>query len=365
MGNLYNSILETFNAFRLYSKVLPVTPPADLSLPNSLFTTKFAASRLVSVGGVPQIGYGTSFDRTDKPRLRSVGFFANIADGLVDAETPSTAVNTLYNIGLALERYGVMLTGTISNTAGTDAIVGVGTLFTNELAPGMIIVWEDDEYNIRQGEIDTITDDLNLVLTAVTDNTANSMFENADTTAKRAYPKIANASIPGDAFDGEVVVNVATLNQLYAQDVFIGDVSFVRPIEGRISFQNAIAGGANTVATGLGTKFTRDVIPGQWIRYTDDASVIKTVLVLTVDSDTQLTIVTPAAGVAGVATVATRVIVGTSGWMDSFLAVRVQIYSNPVFSTITIDPSFDAKQFSLHIISEIEHTLPMIGSMQT
>lgn len=54
-------------------------------------------------------------------------------------------------------------TGTITSTTGSPNVVGVGTLFTTELAVGAII---KDATGTTIGTVQTITDDLNLVLTA-------------------------------------------------------------------------------------------------------------------------------------------------------------------------------------------------------
>lgn len=358
MSNLYNSLLRTFNAFRFYSKTLPVTPPADLTLSGSLFTPKFVFSGQVVSGGIPSSGPACAFNRLDNPRLRGAGFFGNLADGLVDAATMGDSTNSVFRLGFKLERYGAKLTGVISNTAGLAAVTGIGTLFTEELAPGMTITWEDDGLNIRQGVIQSIADNTNLTLTGATNNTASSMFAGVNTTSVDAFPKILDA---GD----EKFIDVATMNHVYPQDLFVGDVSMVRPIEGRVTFQNAIAGGANTTATGLGTTFTRDVTAGQWIRYVDDNLNTKTVMVTSVDSDTQLTITTPAAGTAGLATAATRVIVGTDGWMDVALAVLSRMVTSLEFYTVTIDPAFATRLLNLHIVAEIEHSDELVGSLIT
>lgn len=69
-------------------------------------------------------------------------------------------INT-FSAGAVWDALTENLTGTVSVTAGTDAVVGVGTLFTSELSVGNEITIAGESFHVA-----SITDDLNLTLYA-------------------------------------------------------------------------------------------------------------------------------------------------------------------------------------------------------
>lgn len=56
------------------------------------------------------------------------------------------------------------LTGTITTAIGSPNLVGVGTLFTAELAVNSIVYWTDDNGLLKMGQVASITNDLLLAL---------------------------------------------------------------------------------------------------------------------------------------------------------------------------------------------------------
>ncbi len=82
------------------------------------------------------------------------------------------------------------LTGTATFTSGSMAVTGTGTLFTTELSPGDILMFQATSGTVR-GTVATITDDTHLTLVA-----------NAATNAGAAYGKQA---IPGASDDVSIV----------------------------------------------------------------------------------------------------------------------------------------------------------------
>lgn len=348
--NQYDSKLATFLGMDSYNLVMPAVPPADLSIPATDFVMRYLADRESGsfTGGV----FG--FDRRDNPFIRKLGFFSNLADGLVDIAQFHTSIVGGFEIQFALDRFFARLTGTIANTAGSAAVTGGGTLFTRELVPGQILVWNDDNYVTRRGTILSITDDTNLTLTAVTASTG--MFA-GNSTASRARPCVL--------FDSSTfILQVPTLNQLFTRAEQISDVSMIRPITGLSTFAGATpAVGATTMAvTGVGTRYLRDVTVGQAVRYGTGADQ-RTLIVAAVASDVAMTLTVPASGDLPVAFTYPALASTTLSWMDDSLGVRVLPRAPLSLSTIAMDSGFGVKRLSFHIVAEIEHSFTVLGTM--
>lgn len=335
--NKYNSKLDTFNAMDLYNLVMPVVPPADMTLTPSLFTPRYLSNRGSGSGSLGQVfGFGV----TDNPYLRGAGLFSNMADGLVDENT-NHGSNALA-LNLSVDRFAAALTGTLINTAGSATVTGAGTAFTTELVVGATIVWADDSGNVRVGVINTITNATTLTLTAVTSNLAASMFSGVNTAAGVGYILV----LPGPTLS----LNFATLNTVYPMDFFLADTSKNLALTGVLTFT---AGSA--AVTGAGTSFTTQISVGQILRYVDFAGVQHTVRVTVITSDTALTLsaVIPAAG-SGTYNAA---VPGTiPAQLTSFLGVRAKwVGTSNVFSTISIDPQYQTKRLMFHAVCNIEH----------
>jgi hypothetical protein len=172
MSGLLNSMV----APDLYNLTMPVTPPADLPLAN----TDFALSPFMSRnGGATDV---VGFDPRSAPYLRGLGFFANVADGLV-------SINEFLGANAAGDAEGVVLQlvsysfstkfGVINNTAGSANITGSGF---STLSPGSIIWWRDDNNVVRKDAIATVTNDTTATLANAT---ATTGMYTANTTAAR------------------------------------------------------------------------------------------------------------------------------------------------------------------------------------
>lgn len=335
----------------VYNLPMPALPPADLPIPQTDFVARYFADRESATLG-PVVG----FDRTDNPYLRSLGLFSNLADGLVDGFSQHTADNdTGFELLFFLDRFGPSLSGVISNTAGTAAVTGAGTFFTRELVPGIRIVWRDDGQVTRIGTIATIISDTSLTLTAVT---ASMGMSTNNTALNPCRPVVLPDS-------STFVLQVPTLNQLYTRSLQISDVSKIRPIVGTLTFAGAtpVFGATTMAVTGVGSKFTRDVTVGQYIRYGTGATQ-RTLLVQSITSDTALVLTVPAvASLPGAFTypAATQ----TVGWVDADFGIRVIPISDFSLYTIAIDPAFGngTRRLSFHVVAEIEHSLAVLGTI--
>lgn len=137
------------------------------------------------------------------------------------------------------------LSGTITTAIGSPNIVGVGTTFVTDLSIGDYITWLDDGGVRRFGEILTITDNLNIVLTA------NALS--------------------------------VTTGLTYKKTDYLG-------------FITTIAGSAAVVGTG--TTFTTDLSVGSGIVWTDDNGQVEIGTVFSITDNTNLTLEQPAEIVA-------------------------------------------------------------------
>lgn len=342
--NNYGSLVDTFSAMDIYNLPLPVTPPANLTLARTAFTRRYFAGREGAAAPV------TRFNVADKPFLKSIGIFSNLADGLVDAASSHRGQLNGLTVTLSLDRFFPALTGTITNDPGgmdPQGVVGTGTLFTREVCPGMRLVWRDDNDNIQTVEVGTVPDDVSL---GISSPRSQGMYSGVAATNRPLWglvqPQAGNS----------LTVSVPTLNQLYPYSFFLGDVSKVRPITGKLTFR----AGSATV-TGKNTRFTREIAAGQCIRYGTGAA-MRTLLVASVESDVSLTVNVPGTGVAGVPTNAVDQEIGL---LDNFLGLRGELSSGLEAYTITIDPAFGAssRRLAIHLVGEIEHSLAVDGTI--
>lgn len=323
----------------------------------------------LTAGSKTVTGVGTAFVASTVWTGKDISFYddaGNLQVYTISTVTSATVLTltapaTTKATGVRFVMRNQSLSGTIANTAGSATVTGTNTKWLTELAPGLKVMWLDDNSNVREGTVSAITSNTAMTLTAVTSNLAASMWTSgagpavaADTTAALMFLRVQVAT--------SSIYDFPTLNQLYSTSAPIGDVSFAKPIRGTVSFVLAVAGGADTSATGVGTMFTKDVVAGQGISYIDDAGVMKTVLVGAVVSDTVLTITTPAANVAGVATVLTS---GRLVWNDAFWAVHCALSTDLVFYTISIDPAFGngTRRISFSFVAEIEHNQSLMQGM--
>jgi hypothetical protein len=355
-GNLYDSLVGTFYGMDVYNLPLPVLPPADLSIAAASFAQRYLADRESQANNTSVFG----FDRTDNPYLRSIGLFSNLADGLVDGFTRHGGTGGGFSIVFGLDRLGPTLTGTISNAAGSATVSGVGTLFTRELFPagvvfpqGITIAWLDDNKVMRVGIVVAIASDTSLTLTAGTASTG--MFTGA-TTAVKAIPMVMPDS-------STFVLQVPTLNKLFARGLQISDVTKIRDIRGTLTFPVAtpLVGTSTMAVTGIGSKFTEDVTVGQYVRYNTGVDQ-RTLQVSVVASDTAMSLRVPRSGDLPVA-FSYPPFSGLAGWMDSTLGVRAQIPNAMSLYTIPVDPAFGdtIRRLSFHVITEIEHSKTVLG----
>lgn len=330
--NAYGSKLDTFSGFDMYNIALPVIPPAPFTPAG--FTARYLANRAAAAGPV----YG--FSVSDRPYLRGLGLFCNLADGLVDINTSHSDIVGLA-LKLRLNRFGNALTGTISNTSGSATITGTGTLFMTECCAGMVITWPDANGNVREGTINSIASPTSLTLSAATTNTG--MFASVNTVDKPAYPLVVDAT--------SLTLSLPTLNTIYPFDYFLGDVSKVRPLRGKLIF---ISG--STAVTGKGTRFLTDIAVGQYLRYLDTSGVLRTVRVSTVtdDENMTLTFVAPASGTFN-ADLATNP-ASVPSLIDSHLGIKVSQNGTMTWGTLSLDPAYSGQRTMFHVLANVEHT---------
>jgi hypothetical protein len=345
--NQYDSKSQAYGAIDMYSLALGVVPPANLAIPAVDFCPRYLSSGFVSSS--PEVG----FDKMDAPRLRSIGFFCNLADGLVDANGSSLPGPGGFILKYGLDRIGPRIRGRISNTAGSATVTGdAATRFTEDAAVGMSLVWSDANGATRIGVVSIITDDATLTLTAVTRSAG--MFTGA--TANR--PAYGLVLLDSSLFK----LWIPTLNQLYQRDDIVNDVSKIRPIVGLSSFPAAVPGDGTMVVTGVGTRYLRDVTVGQYIRYATGTK--RTLIVQSIQSDTQMTLTIPTAlQVPGIVSYPVAPDVSL-GWMDYMLGVRCELDLDLNFYTISADAAYGqaGRAIIFHGMAEIEHTYDMFDT---
>lgn len=337
MPTQYGSRLDTFLAPDIFSALLSskATPPADLSIAVSDCRESFFFNRM----GTFKL-YG--FSLRERLILRRVGLFSNLADGLVlnnanfEGAGPSLELNLT---AWGARNHLLAVTGT--------AVVGTGTQFTRDFAPGMRIAYRATTGLLAIGTIATITDDTHATLSVATGNTTGSVA---------AYPEIIpNTAIPlnpdgttitppsGAGYTMGIAIPLITLNNLFSQEFQIGSAQLnVMSYSGTISVANG-----GTAVTGIGTKFLSELAANMFIRWTDDSGVQVTRKVLSVTGDTSLVLATAAPSAA---TNQSLLVAATH------LRLTGKLVNPLAFSTITIDPSFASRVLNLGFVAEIEHT---------
>jgi len=342
--NEYGSLLDTFMALDCYNLPMPVVPPADLTIAAGGIASAFLSVRNSGTSKV------VGFDPNDNPYLRSVGISSNYADGLVDASTLHQGNSTpSWQLGVRPVRMAAPLTGTSS--IALNAVVGVGTVFLQEVAVGMQISWQDANSVLRTATILTVTDDFNLVLTA-----------NIATTGMFTGASNAKIIVPYDVLPASagLTLPVPIMNTQFSFNAFLLAPGAVTPPEGKIT---VTAGSAAVV--GVGTSFIKyfsalGTCINPIIAYIDNTGIRRTVAVDTSlpITDTTLTLTTvaiaPSAG-----TLVPMLDIDTSirvlvSWPAAFLAY-----------TISIDPAYGQanRRLSIHAICEIEHTFPLVKTV--
>lgn len=346
MSGKYDSFLNSFAAYDMYNLPMPALPPADLSIAAGVIISTYVSYRT----GIAQ--RVVDFSPRDNPYLRAIGLTSNLADGLVDASSAHNGSANAWHVVTRPIRFGADLTGTIANTAGSAAIVGTGTLFTRETAPGMLIAWIDANAVQRQAVILAVTDDTNIVLTAVTSSTG---MRTANTVAAKANPLTGQSGYAGSS----LTMTMLQMNVMYPMSFFLADARLIFSPRGKIT---TVAGSA--AVTGVGTKFLTDMVQnggngaGYVIGWTDDLGVRRTGVVASIASETALTL--------------TAVVVATGGGtnvpmldLDNSLRILMEMPSAFAAYTIAIDPAFGngTRRLSLSVLAEIEHTFGMDGSL--
>lgn len=345
-GNKYNSRLDSFAAPDMYNMIMPALPPADLAIAAGTLVETFLSFRNSATSRV------VDFSPFDNPYIRAFGLTSNLADGLVDAAASHVGQQPSWQVTFSALRMSADLTGTIANTAGSAAIVGTGTLFTQELAVGSLITWVDNNKAARQGTVLSITDDTHLTLTAVT---ASTGMLTTNTIASAANQLVGQAGYAGST----VTIPFLKMNVMYPFAFFIADATLVYTPRGKITLT---AGSA--AVTGVGTKFLTEMVQnggngaGYVIGWTDNLGVRRTGVVASIASDTALTL--------------TAVLPATTGGtnvpmlnLDGSLRIRAQMPLAFNAYTISLDPAYGdgAHRLSIAALAEIEHTFPMTGAL--
>jgi len=346
MESKYNSRVNTFYASDLWNLTMGTiaSPPADFTLPSADFAVSYFFYRFGS-----QLTAG--FESTDQPRYKSIGFFSNLADCLVDQSARHSTAGGMSG-AFQLERFGSPITGTIVQTpAGDPTITGTGTFFTQELSVGQDFFWCDDGGVTRCGRVSAIASNTSMTIVNNPDVAGGSgnalsstgMFTNT-TAAKKLHPKIVNAGT-------DIRFQFPTMNVLYPWNIFCGNVSKVLYPQGMIS----IAAGSATM-TGIGTKFLSELTAGgagtgQYVAFLDDAGLRYTRRVDSIANDGSLTLN------AAVATVVTRKtlnkVAGDADY-DQFLQLRGSVPLVQTWSTIQVETAFALKRLWFGFVAEIE-----------
>ena len=338
LSNKYGSRIDTFVASDLYNLPLPVVPPADLSI----VAANFAPSYLYFRMGITSKVVG--FSPRDNPYIRGFGMYSNLADGLVDKSSAHFGSSNSWRVRFSTQRFGAALTGLVVNVAGTSAFTGfaAGALFTRELAPGMAIVWLDDNRCIRTGTVSTITNDNALVLSSVTANAVGSMLVGS-TTAGIAYPLVGVNGAAGNTVD----LPFAALNVMQQYNFFAGAVTAIYPPLGTIT---VTTGSINVV--GKNTAFLTDMAVGTVVGWTDDLGVRRTGSVAGVTTDVAMTLSAVAYSNASGAAMLD---------LDHHLRIKCDVAAQFDAYTISIDPAYGAvsRRLAIHAMAEIEHTFAM------
>jgi len=329
--NKYGSRTNTFMGPDLYNLASVMAAPADMTLAASVFAQAFLQyqNTFIDVSAFP------GFEINDRPYIHGLGMFSNFADGLVPIPASSkSGVTGSVQLTVQLIRFGAVLGGLITNVAGNANISGVGTSFTQQLSVGQQLFWYDDNRALRSGTVLTVTDDTNIVLTAVTASTG--MYQGA-TTGVAAMPRIFTA---GSA----IIVAMPVLNVMNQYGIFLGDVTNVRTPRGRIT----VTAGSATV-TGVGTLFQTDLAVGQSFQYTDDTAVARTATITAIASQVSMTI-------AAVAPAATTGTLAPFNAYDSQLSILVSVPQTVTFATISINPLYNARRLIFSAQAVIEHS---------
>ena len=138
-----------------------------------------------SIGWIMTGAEGREFVVNSVHKLRAGGPTIELKGS---SETPATARNK-----------GTQLTGTLTFTEGSTAVVGAGTLFTSEVTSGQLI-GPRDTFDI--GFVDSVTDDLNLELTE-----------------SWAGPTLSGKiSLVGNVADGSAVLRPPSLIETFGED---------------------------------------------------------------------------------------------------------------------------------------------------
>jgi len=330
VSNAYNSLSDTFVATDLYNLPLPALPPADLSIAVDQFCPSYLYFRM---GNATKV---VGFNKRDKPFFRAVGMSANLADGLVDAASAHFGSSSSWRIRYQLERIAAALTGTVSVTAGSNAMGGTLTLFTQECCVGQTLIWTDQNGCVRSGQVLTITSDTAIVLSDVTINTG---MLTANTVLATAYPLIANAGVSVD-------IPFLILNTLYPVDFFLGDVSKVYAPLGTIATES----GTNAIV-GTGTSFVTDFVAGQTIAW-GVGSETRRGTIVTITDQTHLTVTgnndLTRSGVALLD-------------YDNHLRVKCVIRQPFLAYTVSMDPAYGngTRRLGLHAMATVEHSFAL------
>lgn len=335
-SNKYGSFINTFFAADMFNDVLPVTPPADLSLSAGSDMCESYFSFRNSAGGIVP-----DFNINDNPYFRGIGLTSNMADGLVDASSAHYGSSSSWQLVITPQQVSADLTGTISNSPGSAAIAGAGTLFTQEVCVGATLVWRDGGGVLRSGVVLSIGSDTALVLTSVTASTG--MYQNF-TVGESANILTGIAGGLGNS----ITIPILMLNTLQPYSFPAANVSLLTSLTGKIS---TVAGDATV--TGSGTRFQSEFTAGQIFGWVDDTGTRRTGKVSSITSNTSLEL-------TAVATSQTS----NKAMLTLANSIRLKAGMVSTFNayTIAIDPSFATRLLSISAYAEIEHSFAMSGS---
>lgn len=190
-GDLRDALkVRTLHNEQLQVNVLKAEPSPDgrtievlLDNPNS--DDPFDPLFGTSIGWIMTGAEGREFVVNSVHKLRETGPTIELKGS---SETPATARNK-----------GTQLTGTLTFTEGSTTVVGAGTLFTSEVSPGQLI-GPLDTFDIAF--VDSVTDDLNLELTAPWSGPTLS----------------GKLSLAGDVTDGAAVLRPPSLIETFGED---------------------------------------------------------------------------------------------------------------------------------------------------
>jgi hypothetical protein len=158
--------------------------------------------------------FGEAINHQGNVIIRSFGLYCNFADGLVWFAPDNRIHAKLVYFPSARS----IRTGTLTFTAGSRAVLGVGTSFTTELAVGDIIMTPPAPVTAIEttGEyavVDVITDNFNLVLTTAARRTAAGVD----------FYRLGGG-FGGDFFD---IYDIMQFNTMYPFDKFFDYRSFL------------------------------------------------------------------------------------------------------------------------------------------